>query len=390
MSWNRSGYSSDYPSWQPSQYHHQQQSQQNQQHPQHQHQRQHQVQHHRLQQQHLSTGTQPHASASSWPTSDFMTLPSSQSILSVASTSHSQSSGYGTTDSGRHTAYTSSPDTSLSHSYPPDDARFGPPASTAPVLYSLPPNFDARSPSSPPVKLEPVDEVRASATGLGFVMEEPLPRGGGSAVMAASDSFPLAGEAQVPLRATQASKEMRGMMSVFRLNPFAIQGGVPEPAPEARPLSAPGEVIQWQLPWTEQVAEHTEERDDAEIDAWTTEVEYGYPLAQAMPAYGDEAYRQAHSRAGGAFDVPASMPPRGDYRALQQQQTHPSQRYGPWEPRFRAHTSSSTGSRSTTAGTYSDVFEDQDEFFRTAAGAPQHANTLRRLDEHGHGGGYYS
>ena len=52
---------------------------------------------------------------------------------------------------------------------------------------------------------------------------------------------------QVPLRATQASKEMRAMMGVFRIDPFAFHGGPPPPS-VAGPLAAPGKNFEWQLP----------------------------------------------------------------------------------------------------------------------------------------------
>jgi hypothetical protein len=53
-------------------------------------------------------------------------------------------------------------------------------------------------------------------------------------------------ETQVPLRATQATKAMRKMMSVFRLNPFAVQGSAPT-VEEAGPLEEEGRLIEFQL-----------------------------------------------------------------------------------------------------------------------------------------------
>jgi hypothetical protein len=53
-------------------------------------------------------------------------------------------------------------------------------------------------------------------------------------------------ETQVPLRATQATKAMRKMMSVFRLNPFAVQGSAPT-VEEAGPLEEEGRLFEFQL-----------------------------------------------------------------------------------------------------------------------------------------------
>ena len=53
-------------------------------------------------------------------------------------------------------------------------------------------------------------------------------------------------ETQVPLRATQATKAMRKMMSVFRLNPFAVQGSAPT-MEEAGPLEEEGRLFEFQL-----------------------------------------------------------------------------------------------------------------------------------------------
>ena len=62
----------------------------------------------------------------------------------------------------------------------------------------------------------------------------------------------LAPPTEVPLRATQASKKMRGMMTVFRLNPFAIhnsegRGLVSAIREEARPLEEEPLIFEFQL-----------------------------------------------------------------------------------------------------------------------------------------------
>ncbi|KAF9225716.1 hypothetical protein BS17DRAFT_815434 [Gyrodon lividus] len=88
-----------------------------------------------------------------------------------------------------------------------------PPASTSGATS---PSARASSVSSStsvaPVKLEPEDSVGADC----FVMEF------SACTSAAQASSSLAPPTEVPLRATQASKTMRKMMGVFRLNPFSM------------------------------------------------------------------------------------------------------------------------------------------------------------------------
>lgn len=72
----------------------------------------------------------------------------------------------------------------------------------------------AHTPPTPLVKMEQDDSIDP------FVMEPFLAHADLSNL-----SQSLAPPTEVPLRATQASPEMRRMMSVFRLNPFAIQNG---------------------------------------------------------------------------------------------------------------------------------------------------------------------
>ena len=123
--------------------------------------------------------------------------------------------------------YTLDQDVHMSSSPPP------PPARTAPR-----PHRPARR--SPAVKIEQEDPPHDP-----FVHET---------APAQSSAHPHAQtESQVPLRATQASTEMRQMMGVFRLNPFATQGafGGPaaraSPAEEATALEEEGSVIEFQL-----------------------------------------------------------------------------------------------------------------------------------------------
>ncbi|EGO03730.1 hypothetical protein SERLA73DRAFT_158249 [Serpula lacrymans var. lacrymans S7.3] len=97
-------------------------------------------------------------------------------------------------------------------------------------------NRSVRSPSAP-VKLEPTDDGESC-----FVME----------FNSSSPGFSAAPPTEVPLRATQASKEMRRMMGVFRLNPFSMhEGGGGASAPwtgeEAGPLLDEPLVFEFQL-----------------------------------------------------------------------------------------------------------------------------------------------
>ncbi|KAG2154168.1 uncharacterized protein EDB93DRAFT_1202940 [Suillus bovinus] len=119
--------------------------------------------------------------------------------------------------------------------------------------HSIPPTVTSTSPSarassrasssrSPPVKLEQ-DEVSSADC---FVMEF------ATAVPAAQDSASLAPPTEVPLRATQASKAMRKMMGVFRLNPFSMHEGGGQAmstwmGEDAGPLDEEPQVFEFQL-----------------------------------------------------------------------------------------------------------------------------------------------
>ena len=94
---------------------------------------------------------------------------------------------------------------------------------------------------TPSVKVEPDDNPGC------FIMELSPPQ-----VQTSLLSQSLAPPTEVPLRATQASKKMRGMMTVFRLNPFAIHSGegrglVSAIREEARPLDEEPLIFEFQL-----------------------------------------------------------------------------------------------------------------------------------------------
>ncbi|KAG6861412.1 hypothetical protein C0995_000541 [Termitomyces sp. Mi166 len=72
----------------------------------------------------------------------------------------------------------------------------------------------------------------------------------GCFIMELSAPSALAPPTEVPLRATQASSDMRRMMTVFRLNPFAIHnavGTVPVPLESARALDTEPITFEFQL-----------------------------------------------------------------------------------------------------------------------------------------------
>ncbi|KAI0266538.1 hypothetical protein BC834DRAFT_133333 [Gloeopeniophorella convolvens] len=134
---------------------------------------------------------------------------------------------------------------SLSHASP-GLRTLGPPFGLSPpagdLLYTIDEGLDADhlAPSTvkavPVVKEEQQDDASASAA---FVFE--------SSPSTPGPSSEGPRDAQVPLRATQATKAMRKMMSVFRLNPFAVQGSAPT-IEEAGPLEEEGRLIEFQLP----------------------------------------------------------------------------------------------------------------------------------------------
>jgi len=151
-------------------------------------------------------------------------------------------------------------------------------APSAPIQLSAP-----LVPSSPPspVKEEPDDNIGR------FIMELSAPQ-----VQSTFLSQSLAPPTEVPLRATQAPPEMRSMMGVFRLNPFAMHSGegrgVVAPTwcgEEAHPLDDEPIIFEFQLELEDTIAqvpeqpkeplrsfspdfELHEERDDGDQSDW--------------------------------------------------------------------------------------------------------------------------
>ncbi|KAG6852692.1 hypothetical protein C0991_009859 [Blastosporella zonata] len=135
------------------------------------------------------------------------------------------------------------------------------------------PTFISSSPSpvsfadsdSSPLSLSPppsVKEEQDDPPSGCFIMELSAPQ--------ALISQSLAPPTEVPLRATQASTDMRRMMNVFRLNPFTIHSGagrgtVPVHYETAHPLDAEPLIFEFQLdlePGTLDPDGTTEELDD--------------------------------------------------------------------------------------------------------------------------------
>ncbi|KIK96210.1 hypothetical protein PAXRUDRAFT_10965 [Paxillus rubicundulus Ve08.2h10] len=145
-----------------------------------------------------------------------------------------------------------------------------PPASTSGATS---PSARASSVSSSasvsPVKLEPEDSVADC-----FVMEF------SACTPAAQASSSLAPPTEVPLRATQASKAMRKMMGVFRLNPFSMhessgQATTTWTGEDAGPLEEEPQMFEFQLdvPGCERAASEpvqtqpaTSSRSDSDFD----------------------------------------------------------------------------------------------------------------------------
>jgi hypothetical protein len=116
------------------------------------------------------------------------------------------------------------------------------PASSVATSPSARASSISSSASIPQVKVEPEDVVAADC----FVMEFSAP------TPAAQASSSLAPPTEVPLRATQASKAMRKMMGVFRLNPFSMHESGAQPTTtwtgeEAGPLEEEPQMFEFQL-----------------------------------------------------------------------------------------------------------------------------------------------
>jgi hypothetical protein len=162
------------------------------------------------------------------------------------------------------------------------------------------------APSLPAVKVEP-DDVDDC-----FIMELSAPQ---STILSQS----LAPPTEVPLRATQASKEMRKMMGVFRLNPFAMHSGAGRGVVssswyggEARPLDEEPVTFEFQLELDDPLGSPKEQlrpfspdfelegdRDEGEQSEWNDYgSQSGFPMTPAWEleySAGDELLSSSES-----------------------------------------------------------------------------------------------
>lgn len=171
--------------------------------------------------------TSPQSLSSGLSSSPFERQSLQHRSPSVASTFKFDDASWGAT------LYTMDDRSTPSHSLPPTVTSASPSARTS---------SRASSSRSPPVKLEQDDVSSADC----FVMEF------ATSVPAAQDSASLAPPTEVPLRATQASKAMRKMMGVFRLNPFSMHEGGGQAmstwlGEDAGPLDEEPQVFEFQL-----------------------------------------------------------------------------------------------------------------------------------------------
>ncbi|KAI0066902.1 hypothetical protein BV25DRAFT_1987990 [Artomyces pyxidatus] len=138
--------------------------------------------------------------------------------------------------------------------------------------------------ASPDPVLDPLDDdnvapdppVRAARVRSPPKVKEEPAHDGAFVFEAAPAAAPSARqhESQVPLRATQASKEMRKLMGVFRLDPFAVQGAVPQEA--AGPLPEEGRIFEFQLRMAgNEMDVEEDEAAPASPDTATAEEEWG-------------------------------------------------------------------------------------------------------------------
>ncbi|KAG6844047.1 hypothetical protein H0H87_010286 [Tephrocybe sp. NHM501043] len=121
-----------------------------------------------------------------------------------------------------------------------------------PFLSSPSPDSDSQPPrtSSSPLSPSPAPSVKEEPDDVApgcFIMELSTPQASSTLL-----SQSLAPPTEVPLRATQASTDMRRMMTVFRLNPFTMHSGpgrgtVPVHYDTAQPLDSEPITFEFQL-----------------------------------------------------------------------------------------------------------------------------------------------
>ncbi|KZV76553.1 hypothetical protein PENSPDRAFT_731133 [Peniophora sp. CONT] len=270
---------------------------------------------------------------------------------------------------------------------------------TPAVLYSLPETFDPRGSQAQEsaVKAEP------SATDA-FVFDSATTPCPVSTSQWSSCS-------QVPLRATQATPEMRAMMGVFRIDPFAFVGGPPPPS-DAGPLTAPGKHFEWQLPTDapqerapQEVYDAPHEMQSARNDVVSEMVDpsYGYPLSTLPPrrpapqahahSYDPPSYHGSSSGSYPSSRSYVSTPAKVEYGFPLSETTRDAQ--ASWTSYPRVSTASSAGgSRPGTSGTgYSETYQEvHTADMSSARYAPAQRHSYDEPQPsyyHGHGSGAF-
>ncbi|KAH9933824.1 uncharacterized protein B0H18DRAFT_1115191 [Fomitopsis serialis] len=182
------------------------------------------------------------------------------------------------------------------------------PAGNAPAsaLYVVAPEPDADArPDAPYAKVKTEEEELES----GFIFELASDAPPSLLTNPLLDSMP-----EVPLRATQASKEMRALMGAFRLDPFAMHNGVKSAASqsvpagiEIGPLRVPPVMFEWQAELVQPlVPESPRWSPEAQpMHAFDDDEKWAHP--GAMEAYG-EAYDGADDMDAGAAFQPVMTP----------------------------------------------------------------------------------
>ncbi|KAJ7204843.1 hypothetical protein GGX14DRAFT_698748 [Mycena pura] len=172
------------------------------------------------------------------------------------------------------------------------------------------------APPSPPPPAAPAPAVKQELPDDdGFIMDA------ASTFGPLASAFVCAPPTEVPLRATQAGRRMRRMMGVFRLNPFAIQGGRKGTGAaaaadactwaggEARPLEEPPQLFEFQVvlerPLLPEVAgDDEDEGDDGRARA------RGRRVKEAKCEQPEDGYGFGYEFGGeSGFHVGQGMPP---------------------------------------------------------------------------------
>ncbi|KAH9833157.1 uncharacterized protein C8Q71DRAFT_849923 [Rhodofomes roseus] len=156
----------------------------------------------------------------------------------------------------------------------------------ASALYIVDPDPDA---DAEPARAYPQVKTEEEELETGFIFELASDTPPSLATNPLLDSMP-----EVPLRATQASKEMRRLMGAFRLDPFAMHNGVKSAASqsvpvgiEVGPLREPPVMFEWQAELDcPLVPQSPRWSPDSQMQTYDEE-EIKWTPAPSMEGYGD-------------------------------------------------------------------------------------------------------